>query len=92
MGKTANHAAVMAELIVNGQKHGMQAFIVPIRDMESHQPLPGVEVGEMGTKIGLVSADNGYLILRNVRIPRENMLMKYNQVGRVISFIWILSI
>ena len=41
---------------------------------------PGVEVGEIGPRVGLPTADNGYLILRNVRIPRENMLMKYARV------------
>ena len=28
--------------------------------------------------------DNGYLILRNIRIPRENMLMKHAQVRQTI--------
>lgn len=28
-----------------------------------------------------MTADNGYLILRNVRIPRDNMLMRYARVS-----------
>ena len=51
-----------------------------IRD-ENHQPFPGVEVGILGTKMGDNSNDTGYLILKDVRIPREHMLMKYNQVS-----------
>jgi acyl-CoA oxidase len=40
----------------------------------------GVEMGDIGPKIGLGTADNGFLILRNYRIPRENMLMRYAEV------------
>lgn len=44
-------------------------------------PLPGVEVGFLGNKMGDNSNDTGYLILKDVRIPRDFMLMKYNQVS-----------
>ena len=44
-------------------------------------PKPGVEVGDIGPKIGLHSKDNGYLILKNVSIPRKNMLRRYVSVG-----------
>ena len=40
----------------------------------------GVEVGEIGPRMALKYADNGYLGLKDVRIPRENMLMKNSQV------------
>uniref|UniRef100_H2ZFH4 Acyl-coenzyme A oxidase n=1 Tax=Ciona savignyi TaxID=51511 RepID=H2ZFH4_CIOSA len=82
MGKSANHAMVMAQLITNGENHGMQAFIVPIRDMTTHKPLPGVEVGNIGSIMSLEDTDNGYLRLNNVRIPKENMLAKYANVDR----------
>jgi acyl-CoA oxidase len=39
--------------------------------------LPGVEVGDIGPKIGFASRDNGYLRLNNVRISRKNILGKY---------------
>ena len=32
-------------------------------------------MGDIGPKLGLNYVDNGFLILKNVRIPRENMLM-----------------
>ena len=41
-------------------------------------PLPGVEAGILGTKMGDNANDTGYLILKDVRVPRDNMLMKYN--------------
>lgn len=38
-------------------------------------------VGDIGPKFGFDEVDNGYLKLENVRIPRENMLMKYAKVS-----------
>ena len=55
----------------------MQNFIVPIRDVKTHKPLPGILVGDIGAKFGYNSKDNGYLRFDNVRIPKINMLSKY---------------
>jgi hypothetical protein len=41
----------------------------------------GLTVGDIGPKLGFNTMDNGFLRLDNVRIPRENMLMKYSQVS-----------
>ncbi|XP_056135593.1 peroxisomal acyl-coenzyme A oxidase 1 isoform X2 [Lampris incognitus] len=80
VGKTSNHAIVLAQLHSQGRCHGLHAFIVPIRSMSTHEPLPGITVGDIGPKFGFDEVDNGYLKLKNVRIPRENMLMKYAKV------------
>ncbi|XP_026215245.1 peroxisomal acyl-coenzyme A oxidase 1 isoform X2 [Anabas testudineus] len=80
LGKTSNHAIVLAQLYTQGNCHGLHAFIVPIRDMNTHKPLPGIVVGDIGPKFGFNEVDNGFLKLENVRIPRENMLMKYAKV------------
>ena len=40
----------------------------------------GVDVGEIGPKLGLNTNDNGYLGFKNFRIPRENMLQKHAQI------------
>lgn len=81
LGKTSNHAIVLAQLYTLGNCHGLHAFIVPIRDMNTHLPLPGIVVGDIGPKFGFNEVDNGFLKLENVRIPRENMLMKYAKVA-----------
>jgi acyl-CoA oxidase len=44
--------------------------------------MPGCEMGDIGPKFGYNSKDNGYLILSNVRVPRENMLRRYIEVER----------
>jgi len=40
----------------------------------------GVTVGDIGPKFGYDTVDNGFLRLDQVRVPRENMLMKNAQV------------
>ncbi|CAN9510161.1 unnamed protein product [Ophioblennius macclurei] len=80
LGKTSNHAIVLAQLHTRGKCHGLHAFIVPLRHMDTHQPLPGIVVGDIGPKFGFTEVDNGFLKMENVRIPRGNMLMKYAKV------------
>uniref|UniRef100_A0A8C3SCX7 Acyl-coenzyme A oxidase n=1 Tax=Chelydra serpentina TaxID=8475 RepID=A0A8C3SCX7_CHESE len=80
LGKTSNHAIVLAQLYTQGQCKGLHAFIVPIRQLGTHDPLPGITVGDIGPKFGYDEMDNGYLKMDNFRIPRDNMLMKYAKV------------
>ena len=70
----------MAQLILDGTSHGPHAFIVPIRDLKTHKPLPGVTVGDVGPKFGLNTLDNGFVLFNNVRIPHDHMLAKYSHV------------
>ena len=41
----------------------------------------GVTVGDIGPKLGYFGMDNGFLRLNNVRIPRDQMLMRYSKVS-----------
>ena len=70
----------MANLICQGKKLGPHPFFVQLREDESHQPLPGIKVGEIGPKLGMNANDNGFLGFEHHRIPREHMLMKNAQV------------
>lgn len=81
LGKTANYAIVMANLITaDGLRRGPHPFLVQLRDSETHVPLAGIKVGEIGPKLGMNANDNGFLGFDQHRIPRENMLMKNAQV------------
>ncbi|XP_005387343.1 PREDICTED: peroxisomal acyl-coenzyme A oxidase 2 [Chinchilla lanigera] len=80
LGESATHALVMAQLICSGARQGMHAFMVPIRSLQDHTPLPGITAGNIGPKMGLESIDNGFLRLDHVRVPRENMLNRFAQV------------
>eukprot|EP01083_Nonionella_stella_P043951 118551_1 len=79
LGKLATHALVYAQLLIDGKEYGIHEFIVQIRD-ENHRPLPGVEVGDVGDKLGHDYSDTGFLRLDKVRVPRDRMLAKYQQV------------
>lgn len=43
------------------QDYGPHGFIVQIRALATHQPLPGVTVGDIGPKFGYNGVDNGFL-------------------------------
>ncbi len=73
-------ASVFAQLIVNGENHGVHAILVPLRD-EKHQLLPGVRVEDNGYKLGLNGVDNGRIWFDKVRVPRENLLNRYGNVS-----------
>ncbi|PIK44722.1 putative peroxisomal acyl-coenzyme A oxidase 1 isoform X3 [Apostichopus japonicus] len=81
LGKTVTHAVVAARLITQGKDHGTHMFMVQLRSMKDHTPLPGVELGDIGPKLGFNNIDNGYLRMDRVRIPRDHMCMKFSQVA-----------
>lgn len=78
--KTSNTSAIFAQLYVDGKCYGPHAFVLPIRDKETHMPLPGITLGDCGKKEGLDGIDNGFMIFNNFRIPRANMLNRFSNV------------
>lgn len=82
MGKLATHAVVFAQLHLPGEQssRGPHPFLVPLRSPRDHLPLPGVQVGDIGPKMGFAAVDNGYVRFNHVRIPRRNMLARYSHV------------
>lgn len=56
LGRTANHAVVMAQLIIEGKNYGPHPFVVQIRDLKTHEPLENIHVGDIGPKFGYKSA------------------------------------
>lgn len=40
----------------------------------------GITVGDVGPKFGLNTIDNGFVQFSKVRIPRDNMLMRFTKV------------
>ncbi|RZU19950.1 acyl-coenzyme A oxidase [Kribbella rubisoli] len=82
IGNAARHgrmAAVFAQLIVGGERHGVHCLLVPIR-AEDGTPLPGVTLSDCGPKLGLNGVDNGRIVFDQVRVPREALLDRYAQV------------
>ncbi|KAE8718540.1 Acyl-coenzyme A oxidase 2, peroxisomal [Hibiscus syriacus] len=90
IGNAAVHgkfATVFAKLILPTHDStkvsdmGVHAFIVPIRNLKTHQTLPGIEIQDCGHKIGLNGVDNGALRFCSVRIPRDNLLNRFGDVS-----------
>lgn len=78
--ETARVAAVFAQLITEGQTHGVHCFVVPIRDQDGND-LPGITTSDCHYKGGLPGVDNGRILFDQVRVPRENLLNKYADVA-----------
>ena len=82
LAKTATHAIVMARLVVGEDDHGVHPFMVRVRDQESHRVVDGVELGDIGGKLGMNAVDNGYMVFHAHRIPRFNLLARHASLDR----------
>jgi len=88
MGRTANHAIVVAQLLLpenndpsgRYKSYGPHPFIVQIRDLKTHQPLDGIVVGDIGPKYGYAPMDNGYMLFHQVTVPHSAFLSRYSKV------------
>jgi acyl-CoA oxidase len=82
IGNAACHghvAAVFAQLIVDGESHGVHVLVVPIRDQDGNV-CEGVRIEDCGEKMGLNGVDNGRLWFDHVRVPRDALLNRYGEV------------
>ena len=86
LGRTANHAIVVAQLLLPDSKtgkyksHGPHQFIVQIRDMKTNKPLDGIVIGDIGPKYGYPGMDNGYMLFDKFRVSHSALLSKYSGV------------
>ncbi|KAK2779476.1 hypothetical protein FQN53_001372 [Emmonsiellopsis sp. PD_33] len=83
-GIWATHSIVVARLIVDGKEYGNHLFLTQLRNLDTQELMPGVEIYEMGPKVfqGMVGVDNGAMQFHNVRVPRSQMLARNAQVLR----------
>ena len=82
IGNAAVHAkaaTVFAQLVTNGESHGVHAFIVPLRD-DKGKTLKGIRIEDNGRKLGLNGVDNGRIWFDKVVVPRDNLLDKFGSV------------
>lgn len=70
---------VFAQLDLDGNRHGVHAFVVPIRD-EKGAPMPGVIIEDNGLKMGLNGVDNGKIWFNQVHISRAELLNRFAEV------------
>ena len=79
LAKTSNYGVIFANLIVDDQNYGVHVFLVQIRDDKGNL-MPGVQVGDIGHKLGMNGVDNGWAMFRRVKIPYDALLDKYSQI------------
>lgn len=73
---------LFANLITSdGESQGLHGFLVPVRDPETLKPYANLTIGDIGEKIGLHGIDNGFIIFRNFRIPKSNLLNRTGDVN-----------
>ena len=58
----------------------MHGFLVPVRDKKTHIPLPGLEIGDWGDKIGLQGVDNGWIKFNQYRVPKSSLLNRFGDI------------
>ena len=78
-GEHGQFMTVFAQLKVDGEHHGVHAFLVPIRD-DQGAPMPGVTIEDNGLKMGLNGVDNAKIWFKKVRVPRTEMLTRFAEV------------
>ena len=81
LGRTANHAVVMAQLIIAGRHYGPHPFVVQIRDLETHEPLENIHVGDIGPKFGCKFYASPSISIHQKDAPKEkNLPIIMNQI------------
>ncbi|KAG0355290.1 Peroxisomal acyl-coenzyme A oxidase 1 [Podila minutissima] len=81
LARSSTHCVIYARLLLHGKDYGVHPFLLQIRASGTHTPLPGIEIGDIGPKIGFNTIDNGFLRIHKVRIPREQMCMRNARVN-----------
>lgn len=81
LGKTCSMLVTFAQLIVEGENHGVHVFLVPVREKGSHDIYEGVTIGDCGDKLGLQGIDNGWVKFTNYRIGKEMLLNRFADVN-----------
>eukprot|EP00933_Yihiella_yeosuensis_P039101 TRINITY_DN33051_c0_g1_i1.p1 TRINITY_DN33051_c0_g1~~TRINITY_DN33051_c0_g1_i1.p1 ORF type:complete len:717 (+),score=153.10 TRINITY_DN33051_c0_g1_i1:147-2297(+) len=82
LAKSCNCVILMARVVIKGKDYGPHPFFFQIRDYETHESLPGIELRDIGQKIGYNGMDNGFMRITDVKIPRRNLLMRFVSVDK----------
>ncbi|CAD7967620.1 unnamed protein product [Amoebophrya sp. A25] len=82
MARSCNCVILMARIVIKGKDYGPHPFFFQIRDFNTHATLPGIELRDIGQKLGYNGMDNGGMYITSAVVPRRNLLMKYVNVDR----------
>ena len=79
-GLTAEKAAVIADLRVNGKSYGPHGFLVDMRSEEDGKLLPGIILGDMGRKTTGNDLDNAWIKFDNMIVPLSGLLNRFADI------------
>ena len=77
---TANRSVIFAQLMMEGVNRGVHVFAIPIRNYDTHEPLPGVIIGDCGHKASLDGIDNGFILFKDYHIDYDCLLDRLSQI------------
>lgn len=80
LGLNANHVVVYAQVITKGKHVGVLPLFFQVRNMETHQLLPGVQAGDIGPKLGYSWKENGFMSFTNFKVPADSLLGRYTNI------------
>ena len=80
LGKAATHAIVMAQLVIKEKTYGPHLFMIQVRDLDSHQTLPNIHIGDVGPKLGYNTMDTAYMLFNRLKVPHGAMLSRFSSV------------
>lgn len=86
-GQTAVKSTVFAQLYVGGKNKGVHAFVIDIREKDTHKVKNGIIIGDCGGKFELDGIDNGFIIFKNYRVPYDSLLDGISQIDEKGHFI-----
>ncbi|CAO4373524.1 unnamed protein product [Caenorhabditis nigoni] len=77
LSHSATHVVVYAQLHVGGKNEGLHGFVIQVRCPKTFQTLPGITIGDMGSKPGCwQGVENGWMEFKNHRAPLSALLNK----------------
>jgi len=79
-GFSATHTVALCQVYSAGKNCGIHWLIVPLRDVQTGELMPGVTCGSLGSKMGRDGLDNGWIQFSSVRVPKDNFLSRWAQI------------
>ncbi|OMJ92024.1 hypothetical protein SteCoe_5344 [Stentor coeruleus] len=88
--QTSNKSVIFAQLYIGKVNYGVHGFVIDLRDKIKFNPLPGIIIGDCGSKSENDAIDNGFIIFKEHKVPYDALLDKVSQItpdGKYVSSI-----
>ncbi len=82
LGTLGNMALVYCKTKAKGKTLGVFPILVELRDLVTHKLKKGIEMGDIGPKLGYFAKENGFIKFEYVRVPRKNLLSRFFSISK----------